>query len=70
MASAASLNAGLFVLLPLGLGFLFEKRLTVSLGLLGLMNRVLVWYRRRGPLSPPQLGELLARIFLSGAAPV
>jgi hypothetical protein len=30
MASAASLAAGLFVLLPLRLGFLFEKRLTVS----------------------------------------
>ena len=43
---------------------------TLSLGLLGLMNRVLVWYRRRGPLSPGQLGELLAVIFLTGVAPV
>jgi TetR/AcrR family transcriptional regulator, cholesterol catabolism regulator len=42
----------------------------LSLGLLGLMNRVLVWYRRRGPLSPGQLGELLAVIFLTGAAPI
>jgi TetR/AcrR family transcriptional regulator, cholesterol catabolism regulator len=42
----------------------------LSLGLLGLMNRVLVWYRRRGPLSPSQLGELLAVIFLAGIAPV
>ena len=43
---------------------------TLSLGLLGLMNRVLVWYRRRGPLSPGQLGELLAVIFLTGVGPV
>ncbi len=43
----------------------------LSLALLGLMNRVLVWYRRRGPLSPAQLGQLLAVIFLTGtgAAP-
>jgi AcrR family transcriptional regulator len=40
----------------------------VCLSLLGLMNRVLVWYRRRGPLAPNQLGELLAAIFLTGAA--
>jgi|SRR5579863_748810 len=36
--------------------------------LLGLMNRVMVWYRRGGPLSPNQIGRLLAVIFLSGAA--
>ncbi|MCU1335730.1 MAG: regulatory protein TetR [Bryobacterales bacterium] len=42
----------------------------LNLGLLGLMNRVLVWYRRRGPLSPGQLGQLLAVIFLTGVAPV
>ena len=41
----------------------------LNLGLLGLMNRVLVWYRRRGPLSPAQLGQLLAVIFLTGVAP-
>jgi AcrR family transcriptional regulator len=41
----------------------------LSLGLLGLMNRVLVWYRRRGPMSPGQLGELLAVIFLTGVVP-
>jgi AcrR family transcriptional regulator len=41
----------------------------LNLGLLGLMNRVLVWYRRRGPLSPARLGQLLAVIFLTGAAP-
>ena len=40
----------------------------LCLSLLGLMNRVLVWYRRRGPLSPNQLGELLGAIFLTGAA--
>jgi AcrR family transcriptional regulator len=42
----------------------------LTLGLFGLMNRVLFWYRRRGPLSPGQLGELLAVIFLSGVAPI
>lgn len=40
----------------------------VCLSLLGLMNRVLVWYRRRGPLSPGQIGQLLAVIFLTGVA--
>jgi hypothetical protein len=35
--------------------------------LLGLMNRVTVWYRRGGPLSPNQIGRLFAVIFLSGA---
>jgi AcrR family transcriptional regulator len=39
----------------------------LSLALLGLMNRVLVWYRRSGPLSPTQLGHLFAVIFLAGA---
>src|ERR1700722_14297409 len=38
MASAASLAAGIFVLLPLRLGFLFEERLTVSDG-----DLVVVW---------------------------
>jgi hypothetical protein len=27
-----------------------------------------VWYRRNGALSPGELGEILAVIFLSGAA--
>jgi len=36
--------------------------------LLGLMNRVEVWFRPSGALSPAQLGQLLAVIFLSGAA--
>jgi AcrR family transcriptional regulator len=36
--------------------------------LLGLVNRVEVWYRRNGALSPGELGEILAVIFLSGAA--
>lgn len=37
---------------------------------LGLMNRVMVWYRRGGPLSPNQVGRLFAVIFLSGAATI
>lgn len=41
----------------------------LTLALLGLLNRVLVWYRRRGPLSPGQLGQLLAVVFLTGVAP-
>jgi TetR/AcrR family transcriptional regulator, cholesterol catabolism regulator len=40
----------------------------LCLALLGLMNRVLVWYHRKGPLTPGQLGELLAAIFLTGVA--
>jgi AcrR family transcriptional regulator len=40
----------------------------LCLSLMGLMDRVLVWYRRRGPLSPAQLGQLLAVIFLTGVA--
>jgi TetR/AcrR family transcriptional regulator, cholesterol catabolism regulator len=42
----------------------------LTLALLGLLNRILVWYRRRGPLSPDQLGQLLAAIFLAGVAPL
>jgi AcrR family transcriptional regulator len=40
----------------------------LCLALLGLMNRVMVWYRRGGPLSPNQIGRLLGVVFLSGAA--
>jgi AcrR family transcriptional regulator len=40
----------------------------LCLGLLGLENRVLTWFRRSGPLSPSQLGEVFARIYLTGAA--
>jgi AcrR family transcriptional regulator len=40
----------------------------LCLALLGLMNRVEVWYRRSGPLSPGQLGQMLAALFLTGAA--
>jgi TetR/AcrR family transcriptional regulator, cholesterol catabolism regulator len=40
----------------------------MSLALLGLLNRVLVWYRKRGRLSPAQLGQVLGTIFLTGAA--
>jgi AcrR family transcriptional regulator len=35
--------------------------------LLGMMNRVTVWYRRGGPLSPGQVGQLFSVIFLTGA---
>jgi TetR/AcrR family transcriptional regulator, cholesterol catabolism regulator len=42
----------------------------LSLALLGIMNRVMVWYRRGGPLSPSQIGRLLGVLFLTGAAPV
>lgn len=40
----------------------------LCLALLGMMNRVTVWYRRTGPLSASQIGELLAVIFLTGAS--
>jgi AcrR family transcriptional regulator len=40
----------------------------LCLSVLGLMNRALVWYRRSGRLSPSQLGQLLAAIFLTGIA--
>jgi AcrR family transcriptional regulator len=39
----------------------------LCLSVLGLINRVLVWYRRRGPLTPRQIGEVLAIVFLGGA---
>jgi AcrR family transcriptional regulator len=39
----------------------------LCLSVLGLINRVLVWYRRRGPLTPAQIGEVLATVFLGGA---
>lgn len=38
----------------------------LCLSLLGLMNRVLVWYRPGGRLAPGQLGQVLGAIFLSG----
>lgn len=40
----------------------------LSLSLLGLMNRLEVWYQRGGPLSPHEFGQLLGVIFLTGAA--
>ena len=40
----------------------------LCLALLGIMNRVTVWYRRGGPLSPQQVGRLLGVLFLSGAS--
>jgi AcrR family transcriptional regulator len=36
--------------------------------LLGLLNRVEMWYRRDGALSPDQLARVFEAIFLSGAA--
>jgi TetR/AcrR family transcriptional regulator, cholesterol catabolism regulator len=39
----------------------------LCLGLLGLMNRVVVWHRRKGPLAPAQLADLLTEVFLAGA---
>ena len=40
----------------------------LCLALLGLLNRVLVWFRRNGALSPGQIGVLFATIYLTGAA--
>jgi len=40
----------------------------LCLSLLGLMNRVEIWYRPSGPLSARAWGELLGAIFLTGAA--
>ena len=42
----------------------------LSLHLLGMINRVEVWYRPEGPLTPTQIGELLAVMFLTGAAAI
>jgi AcrR family transcriptional regulator len=36
--------------------------------LLGLLNRVEMWYRRDGALSPDQLARVFEAIFLTGAA--
>jgi AcrR family transcriptional regulator len=38
--------------------------------LLGLLNRVEMWYRRDGALSPDQLARVFEAIFLYGAAAV
>jgi TetR/AcrR family transcriptional regulator, cholesterol catabolism regulator len=40
----------------------------LCLALLGLLNRVLVWFRPNGPLSPDRIGVLFAAIYLTGAA--
>lgn len=40
----------------------------LCLALLGLLNRVLVWFRPNGPLSPEQIGLLFEAIYLTGAA--
>jgi AcrR family transcriptional regulator len=39
----------------------------LCLSLLGLLNRVTVWYRRSGNLTPDQLGQMFAELFLTGA---
>jgi len=39
----------------------------LGLILLGIMNRVMIWYRRGGALSPHQIGRLLGVLFLAGA---
>jgi len=40
----------------------------LALVLLGITNRVMIWYRRGGPLSPQQIGRVLSVLFLEGAA--
>jgi TetR/AcrR family transcriptional regulator, cholesterol catabolism regulator len=40
----------------------------LCLALLGLLNRVLVWFRPNGPLTPGQIGALFTTIYLTGAA--
>ncbi|GEM_PF-210247 len=40
----------------------------LCLCLLGLMNRLEIWYRASGPLSPGEFAQLLEVIFLTGAA--
>lgn len=40
----------------------------LCLYLLGLMNRVEIWYRPTGPLSPRQLADMFITIFLTGAS--
>jgi TetR/AcrR family transcriptional regulator, cholesterol catabolism regulator len=42
----------------------------LCLYLLGLMNRVEIWYRPSGPLSPRQLADMFITIFLTGASAV
>jgi TetR/AcrR family transcriptional regulator, cholesterol catabolism regulator len=42
----------------------------LSLGLLNLLNRSIFWFRTGGPLTPEELSDMLASIFLNGAAEV
>ena len=39
----------------------------LSMMLEGLLDRTVVWFKRNGELSPPELGAALCRIFLEGA---
>lgn len=38
----------------------------LCLALLGLLNRLVVWYRRKGSLSADQMGHLMIEVFLNG----
>jgi hypothetical protein len=40
----------------------------LSLLLFSLTNRTMLWYRPDGPLTPEQLGEMFAVMFLGGVA--
>ena len=41
----------------------------LALTLLNLVNWTIVWFRPNGGISPVELGELLARLYLEGARP-
>lgn len=47
------------------------SRQTAAFALFGMINWIYTWYHPTGPLPPEQLGEEMARLFLSGyAAPI
>ena len=39
----------------------------IALAALGLLNRIPVWYKRGGALTPRRLGQIFAALFLNGA---
>ena len=43
-------------------------RQTAAYALFGMMNWIYTWYHPAGPISPDQLGEEMARLFLNGFA--
>ena len=49
-------------------GILRDDIPTKILGLMleGLLDRTVVWYRRNGELTPPELGSVFCRLFLEG----